>query len=121
MHEAGFKLAIETNGTIATPLRDHDNCPFVSLDCYALDWITVSPKKSPLPLKQLHAHEVKYVIAKGDVVPECPIQTENILISPAFNGWELDKASVDWCIGLVASDPNKWRLSLQQHKWIHAR
>ena len=35
LHEAGFEVAIETNGTLPIPEN--------------IDWVTVSPKRSPLP------------------------------------------------------------------------
>src|SRR5262245_14105363 len=47
LHNAGFSLAIETNGSIELPA--------------GIDWITVSPKSAEHTLRQLTAHEVKYV------------------------------------------------------------
>jgi len=85
-----------------------------------LNWITVSPKKSPLPIKQLVASEVKYVLAAGDPLPLSPVLTDRHFISPAFCGSNLDPAAVEWCIKVIHDNPT-WRLSLQTHKWINVR
>ena len=51
LHAAGYRLAIETNGTVALPA--------------GLDWITVSPKVPEDALRQRTADEVKYVRSGG--------------------------------------------------------
>ena len=101
LHERGWRLAIETNGSVELP--------------DGLDWITVSPKVAEHAIRQRTAHEVKYVRAYGQALPKTVVEAEHYLISPAFNGLELDPTDLDWCIRLVKENP-KWRLSLQQHK-----
>ncbi len=103
LHQAGFKLAIETNGTIALPT--------------GLDWITVSPKVPEDQLKQTTADEVKYVIPYGRQLPQTTVQARYKLISPAFTGTKLDRQTLDWCIELVKQNPS-WRLSVQVHKFL---
>lgn len=120
MHEACFKLAIETNGTVDTPLQNYDNCPSVSVGYYMLDWITVSPKRSPLVLQQLVAHEVKYVVAAGEPIPSTPVKAQHQFISPAFDGLNPNNDAMKWCVGLVHANP-EWRLSLQSHKFMGVR
>ena len=98
---AGFKLAIETNGTVALPV--------------GLDWITVSPKVGESAIRQTRADEVKYVRAYGQSIPRTIVEAEHYLISPAFRGDELPRENLEWCLGLVLKNPS-WRLSVQQHK-----
>lgn len=101
LHDAGFKLAIETNGSIELP--------------EGLDWITVSPKVPEDQIRQKVANEVKYVRACGQGIPETVVQAEHKLISPAFDGNALGRKTLDWCIQLVRNNP-EWQLSIQQHK-----
>jgi 7-carboxy-7-deazaguanine synthase len=101
LHAAGYKLAVETNGSLALP--------------EGLDWITVSPKVAEHAIRQRTASEVKYVRAYGQALPRTVVQAEHYLISPAFEGDDLDPRTLDWCIRLVRENP-PWRLSVQQHK-----
>lgn len=100
-HEAGYLLAIETNGTVALP--------------DGLDWITVSPKVAEEGLQQLVADEVKYVRSNGQDLPQTLVKARHYLISPAFDGKHLDPETLEWCLDLVRNHPT-WRLSVQQHK-----
>jgi len=102
LHEAGYKLAIETNGTIALP--------------DGIDWITVSPKTANDKIRQRRADEVKYVRARGQPIPDNVVEAEHWLISPAFEGDRLDPRTLAWCIELVKHQPT-WRLSVQMHKF----
>jgi len=106
LHAAGFKLAIETNGSIELP--------------EGLDWITVSPKVAEHAIRQRTADEVKYVRAYGQAIPETVVKAEHKLISPAFRGDMLDAKTLAWCIQLVKDSP-EWRLSVQQHKYWQVR
>lgn len=100
-HERGYQCAIETNGANALPS--------------GIDWITLSPKSDESNLGQQTAHEVKYVRAAGQALPETRIQAEHYLISPAFADNTLAEDNLQWCLDLVRNNP-QWRLSLQQHK-----
>ncbi len=101
LHAAGYKLAIETNGSIELPS--------------GIDWITVSPKVAEHAVRQRVAHEVKYVRNHGQAIPRTVVEAPNKLISPAFAGDQLDPRSLEWCIQLVKQHPD-WRLSIQMHK-----
>jgi 7-carboxy-7-deazaguanine synthase len=101
LHAAGFKLAIETNGSRELPP--------------GLDWITVSPKVAEHALRQRRAQEVKYVRDYGQGLPKTVVEAEHYLISPAFDGAGVDPRTLDWCIRLCKENP-PWRLSVQQHK-----
>ena len=101
LHAEGFLLAIETNGSVELPV--------------GIDWITVSPKVAEHAIRQRRAHEVKYVRGYGQAIPKTVVEAEHYLISPAFDGAELDRRTLDWCIRLCRDNP-PWRLSVQQHK-----
>jgi 7-carboxy-7-deazaguanine synthase len=105
-HAARYQLAIETNGSVALPP--------------GIDWVTVSPKVAEHALRQRTAHEVKYVRGYGQAIPRTAVEAEHYLVSPAFDGPEVDPRTLDWCIRLVRDNP-PWRLSVQQHKLWHVR
>ncbi len=106
LHAAGYRLAIETNGSRELPP--------------GIDWITVSPKVAEHALRQRAAHEVKYVRGYGQAIPATVVEAEHYLISPAFDGDSVDPRTLDWCVRLVRENP-RWRLSLQQHKLWNVR
>ena len=101
LHAAGYRLAIETNGSVALPP--------------GLDWVTVSPKVAEHAIRQRRADEVKYVRGYGQAIPQTVVEADHYLVSPAFDGPDLDRRTLDWCIRLVRENP-PWRLSVQQHK-----
>jgi 7-carboxy-7-deazaguanine synthase len=101
LHGAGYRLAIETNGSVELPP--------------GIDWVTVSPKVAEHAIRQRTATEVKYVRCYGQAVPKTVVKAEHYLISPAFNGADLDARTLDWCIRLCKEHP-PWRLTVQQHK-----
>jgi 7-carboxy-7-deazaguanine synthase len=101
LHAAGYKLAIETNGSFELPA--------------GIDWITVSPKVAEHAIRQTRADEVKYVRGYGQGIPKTAVEAAHYLISPAFDGAEVDPRTLDWCIRLCRENP-PWRLSVQQHK-----
>ena len=101
LHEAGYRLAIETNGSFELPS--------------GLDWITVSPKVAEHAIRQRRADEVKYVRGYGQGIPKTVVEATYLLISPAFDGAVLDQRTFRWCVQLVKDNP-PWRLSVQQHK-----
>jgi organic radical activating enzyme len=126
LHDAGFSLAIETNGSIELPRRtveistdgsrQDDGLPLAErLAGYDIDWITVSPKVAEHAVRQRVAHEVKYVRAYGQAIPKTVVEAFHYVISPAFDGDYLDPETLAWCKDLVKQNP-RWRLSVQQHK-----
>ncbi len=102
LHDAGFKVAIETNGTLKAP--------------EGVDWICVSPK-ADTKIVQTSGHELKLVYPQPENKPE------------QFEGWDFQffclqpldneklqenmQSAFDYCL----TNP-QWRLSLQTHKWI---
>ncbi|CAB4144937.1 NrdG Organic radical activating enzymes [uncultured Caudovirales phage] len=105
LHDAGFLIAVETNGSKALP--------------DGIDWITVSPKVAEHAIRQRTATEVKYVRGYGQALPETVVEAEQYYISPTFAGLEPDPRAVAWCEQLVKG--TKWKLSMQQHKLLGQR
>lgn len=107
-HADGWKIAIETNGTIALP--------------EGIDWICVSPKSAEHTIRQRIAHEVKYVRRHGMSLPETTVQAEHYLLSPAFQpDGTVCPQDLTWCMELVKSNPERWSLTVQFHKIIGIR
>lgn len=100
LHKAGFRVAIETNGTHDLP--------------GGIDWITCSPKEgSTLTLR--HADEVKVIYTGND--PEhwrADIQTDNWLLQPLDKNGQTNTQEV---IKYILAHP-EWRLSVQTHKYL---
>jgi len=102
LHDRGFEMAIETNGTIAAPP--------------GIDWICVSPK-ADAALMQTHGHELKLVFPQPLAHPSRfeALAFDHFLLQPmdtlarAAN----TEAAVAYCL----ANP-RWRLSLQTHKTL---
>ena len=103
LHEAGFQIAVETNGTIAAP--------------DGIDWVCVSPKAYE-PLVQRSGQELKLVFPQvNGPSPEAfeGLNFEHLFLQP-LDGPDLishTAAAVEYC----KAHP-QWRLSLQTHKLI---
>ena len=102
LHEWGFEIAIETNGTIAVPS--------------GIDWICVSPKANA-ELIQRTGNELKLVFPQPGAMPELfeQLDFDHFFLQP-MDGPERDentRLAIDYCL----KHPN-WRLSLQTHKLI---
>ena len=107
----GYKLAIETNGTVDPGEAVID----------MLDWITCSPKIAEHAVRLPVCNELKYVRDYGQGIPKPKLKNvEHQLISPAFSGNFLNPKTLDWCIKLVKENPS-WKLSVQQHKFWNIR
>jgi organic radical activating enzyme len=103
LHNAGYKIAIETNGTRPLPEK--------------IDWITCSPKEgSKLYLQQ--ADEVKVVYT--GINPEHwkkEINSANWLLQPLARDKQTNANEV---IQYILDHP-QWRLSVQTHKFLGLR
>ncbi|GAG41538.1 unnamed protein product, partial [marine sediment metagenome] len=86
LHDIGFQIAIETNGSILLPA--------------GLDYISVSPKVAEHCIKQTKADEVRYVRGYGQSLPKTAVNAQHKFISPAFVGDTLEKRTLDWCTEL---------------------
>lgn len=105
LHEAGFVIAVETNGTQIPPA--------------GLDWICVSPKAgAELAIKG--GHELKLVYPQELARPErfAGLDFESFMLQPMDgpDAAENTKAALDYCL----ANP-QWRLSIQTHKLLNIR
>jgi 7-carboxy-7-deazaguanine synthase len=104
-HGRGFRVAIETNGTLAPPA--------------GVDWICVSPKvNADLALRS--GNELKLVYPQGDALPERfeSLAFDHFFLQP-MDGPAREsntREAIDYCL----AHP-RWRLSLQSHKIIGIR
>jgi 7-carboxy-7-deazaguanine synthase (Cx14CxxC type) len=102
LHDRGFRVAIETNGTLPV--------------AQGLDWVCVSPK-ARTEVVQRSGNELKLVWPQQGIDP-AELESwdfEHFLVQPmdCANG----KAAVDAAIRLAMERP-KWRLTLQAHKLV---
>lgn len=102
MHDVGFEVAIETNGTIEVP--------------DGVDWICVSPKQgSTLLVKK--GNELKVVIPQfGQPMQEYATLPFEHHFVQAMDG-PLQKENVQLAIDYCKENP-QWKLSLQTHKLL---
>jgi 7-carboxy-7-deazaguanine synthase (Cx14CxxC type) len=105
LHQVGFEIAIETNGTIAPPP--------------GVDWICVSPKAGA-PIVVEAGNEIKLVFPQ----PEAPpgrferAAFDHFWLQP-MDGPELQantRQAVEYCL-----QHPRWRLSIQTHKVLGIR
>jgi len=105
LHERGFSVAIETNGTRPAPAT--------------IDWICVSPKAGA-ELIQRSGNELKLVYPQTGVRPEefASLAFEHFFLQPMDGprGDENTRLAIEYCM----SHP-RWRLSLQTHKILGLR
>ena len=105
LHDRGFTIAIESNGTLPIPR--------------SIDWICVSPKAGS-ELVQTSGDELKLVWPQpgSDVARLAALDFKHLLVQPLDD--PNASANVQACIDLVMADP-RWRLSLQTHKHLGLR
>ncbi len=102
LHDRGFEIAVETNGTLLPP--------------EGIDWICVSPKAGA-PLKLTRGDELKLVYPQEGAEPE---RFEHLAFRYFFlqpmDGPERERntrLAMEYCL----AHP-RWRLSLQTHKLL---
>jgi 7-carboxy-7-deazaguanine synthase len=105
LHARGFRIAIETNGTL--PVVD------------GVDWICVSPKAGT-EIRQRTGDELKMVWPQPGLDPQAmeSWSFDHLLVQP-LDGPAAAEARAA-CIDFVLAHP-RWRLSLQNHKTIGLR
>ncbi len=105
LHEVGFEIGIETNGTLLPPA--------------GIDWICVSPK-ADAELNLTRGNELKLIYPQERAAPEryAGLAFDNFFLQPMDNA-ERDantRAATEYCL----AHP-QWRLSLQTHKMLGIR
>jgi 7-carboxy-7-deazaguanine synthase (Cx14CxxC type) len=102
LHNVGFQIAVETNGTLLPP--------------EGIDWLCVSPKAgSNLALRS--GHELKLVFPQEGGEPERyeHLDFQHFFLQP-MDGLERERhtqLAIQYCL-----NKPQWRLSLQTHKLI---
>jgi 7-carboxy-7-deazaguanine synthase (Cx14CxxC type) len=101
-HHRGFRIAVETNGTLAAPA--------------GIDWLCVSPK-ADAPVVQTSGQELKLVWPQEGVDPARfeGLDFERFYLQP-MDGPDR-AAATQACIDYCLSHP-RWALSLQSHKYL---
>ncbi len=101
-HARGFRIAVESNGTIAAPP--------------GIDWLCISPKAGSTVV-QRSGNELKLVYPQAgvDLATYADWDFEHFFLQPMDNAARADNTAqaVDYCL----RHP-RWRLSLQTHKLI---
>lgn len=105
LHDQGFEVAIESNGTRAAPA--------------SLDWICISPKANA-PLVQTRGDELKLVFPQPDAPPERfeSLRFDHFFLQP-MDGPDIERntqLALEYCLTYP-----RWRLSLQTHKLLGLR
>jgi 7-carboxy-7-deazaguanine synthase (Cx14CxxC type) len=102
LHDAGFEIAAETNGTLRAAA--------------GIDWICVSPKAGT-EVVQRSGNELKLVWPQEGIDPEALLDWDfrHFIIQP-LDGAERER-SIATAIDYVMGHP-RWRLGLQAHKLI---
>ena len=105
LHEEGFEIAVETNGTIEAP--------------EGIDWICVSPKTG-LELLRLSGQELKLVYPQPGAEPEkyAHLDFRHFFLQP-LDGSALE-LNTELALHYCLAHP-QWRLSLQLHKILKVR
>ena len=105
LHDAGFEIAIETNGTQEAPR--------------GIDWICVSPK-ADAPLALTAGNELKLVFPQSSAMPERFEQLDfRYFFLQPMDGPKREQntqLAVEYCL----AHP-RWRLSMQTHKLLGIR
>jgi len=108
LHEAGFKIAVETNGTIKAP--------------DGIDWLCVSPK-ADAGLVQISGDELKLVFPQLENQPSdfVDLDFQHFCLQPRDDSYlgaqkkaSHEQAAFEYCL-----ENPLWRLSVQTHKAIN--
>ena len=105
LHEAGFEIAVETNGTIAPP--------------DGIDWLCVSPKAGAKLVVE-RGDELKLVFPQEGAAPELfeALGFTHFLLQP-MDGPD-QAANTEAAVAYCMAHP-RWRFSLQTHKFLGIR
>ena len=102
LHERGFEIAVETNGTVEAP--------------EGLDWVCVSPKAGA-PLVQTTGDELKLVFPQANAEPHTfeNLAFRHFFLQPMDGPYR--EVNTELAVRYCMEHP-KWRLSLQTHKML---
>jgi organic radical activating enzyme len=101
LHEAGYEVAMESNGTHMPPRN--------------LDWLTISPKQDVV-VKE--CNELKCIFDMQGEVSDFGIKADYYYLQPCDTGETArNHLIIGQCIDYIKRNP-RWRLSLQTHKLV---
>jgi 7-carboxy-7-deazaguanine synthase (Cx14CxxC type) len=107
LHARGFRIAVETNGTIAAP--------------EGIDWVCVSPKAGA-PLVQTQGNELKLVYPQPELMPDDlpwpTLRFDHYLLQPMDGPATVQNTAA--AVAHCQANP-QWRLSVQTHKILGIR
>jgi 7-carboxy-7-deazaguanine synthase len=105
LHQRGFEVAVETNGTIPAPS--------------GIDWVCVSPKAGT-ELLQLSGNELKLVFPQPGAMPEMfdGLGFDVFYLQPMDGPFreQNTRLTLQYCL-----ENPQWRISLQTHKILDIR
>nr|WP_315051776.1 7-carboxy-7-deazaguanine synthase [uncultured Brevundimonas sp.] len=105
LHDRGFEVAVETNGTLPVP--------------DGIDWVCVSPKADALVV-QTSGQELKLVFPQAKAMPDRfeGLEFERFWLQPMDGPDQAanTEAAIEYCL-----THSRWRLSVQTHKYIGVR
>jgi len=105
LHERGFEIAVETNGTQLAPP--------------GIDWICMSPKAGA-ELKLTRGNELKLIFPQEGLDPASleTLAFDHFLLQPLDGPAQAE--NTQWALTYCMQHP-RWRLSLQTHKLVGIR
>ena len=108
LHAAGFKIAVETNGTIKAPA--------------GIDWLCVSPKANA-ELVQTSGDELKLVYPQVENRPEdfTGLDFKRFSLQPLDDAANKKSAAHERAAFQYCLENPIWHLSVQTHKWLGVR
>ncbi len=102
VHQAGFEIGVETNGTLKAPA--------------GIDWLCVSPKQTD-KLEQCSGDELKLLFPRNDLPPEQFVDLDfsyfYLQAVDEAKPHNNQQAVVEYCL-----QHPQWRVSLQTHKLL---
>lgn len=107
LHDTGFFIQIETNGTHTLP----DGCH--------IDWVTCSPKSAPVVISPIHELKVVYWgqdISDWEKISYCEHRLQPLDTQDSTRNAEILHLTLDYLL-----QHPLWKLSLQTHKILNVR
>lgn len=104
LHNAGYFIQIETNGTIQLP--------------EGIDWVTCSPKSADVCLPHVDELKVVYTHPGMDLTPYLNMPAREYRLQPCDTGDPEKNQQILQCVIQTIKENPQWRLSLQTHKII---
>lgn len=105
LHDAGFTIAVETNGSLPAP--------------EGIDWITCSPKEEPWRLQRCDELKVLFTDEAAIERADSSFEATHHFIQPLYDA-ATGTTNAPEAIDYIKRHP-RWRLSLQTHRLLNIR